>query len=66
MFGISYLLQYITFGLMFFLAAVYISSNQLEIDGPITSIFLVIFAGLSAGNQSTFLQDASQARIAAK
>lgn len=66
MFGVSYLLQYITFGLIFFLAAVYVSNNHLEIDGPMQSIFLIVFAGISAGNQSSFLQDFAKAKTAAK
>lgn len=66
MFGVSYLIQYLTYGLIFFLAAVYISSNDLEIDGSIQSIYLIFFAGISAGNQSSFLQDFAKAKVAAK
>ncbi len=66
MFGVSYLIQYLTYGLIFFLAAVYISSNDLEIDGSIQSIYLIFFAGISAGNQSSFLQDFAKAKVATK
>lgn len=65
MFGLSYLLQYVCFALMFFLAAVYIKDNNLDIEGSMSAIFLVIFASISAGNQSSYLQDISSAKASA-
>lgn len=56
-FGLAYLFQYVTFALIFYLAAVYIANNNLSIDGSISSIFLIIFACMSAGNKTNLMQD---------
>jgi ABC-type multidrug transport system fused ATPase/permease subunit len=57
MLGISYLLQYLTVALMLFLAAVYIDTYNLDLEGPMTSIFLIFFACVSAGNKTNLIQD---------
>ena len=62
MFGVSYFLQFLTFALIFYLAAVYISANNLSIDGSLSSIFLVLFASVSAGNKTTLMADLSTVR----
>ena len=62
MLGLSYFLQFITFALIFFLAAIYTTDNNLEIDGSLSSIFCVIFATISAGNKTTLMQDLAAVR----
>ena len=57
MFGLAYCLQYIAFALIFFMAAVFISNFNLSIDGSISSIFLILFATMSAGNKTNLMQD---------
>jgi len=57
MFGLAYCLQYVAFALIFYLAAVYITHFNLSIDGSISSIFLIIFACMSAGNKTNLMQD---------
>ena len=57
MFGVSYFMQYVTIALILFLGAVYASSTDLGIDGPLTSIFLIFFACVSAGNKANLMQD---------
>ena len=62
MFGLSYFLQFLTFALVFFLGAVYITNLNLNIDGALSSIFCVIFAAIAAGNKTTTMQDLSTTR----
>ena len=66
MYGLSALLQFVSFGLIFFLAAVYINNYNLGIDGSLEAIFLILFAGVSAGNNSNFMPDVSNAKTSAK
>lgn len=66
MFGLSYFLQYLCFALMFFLAAVYDTTYNIDVSNSLVSMFLIIFAAISAGNQTNFMQDISNAKIAAK
>jgi 1,4-dihydroxy-2-naphthoate octaprenyltransferase len=66
MYGLGSMLQFISFALIFFLAAVYISNFGLSISGSLEAIFLIIFAGITAGNNSNFMPDISKAKTAAK
>ena len=66
MYGLSYFLQYLCFALMFFLSAVYDSAYNVDVSNSLCSMFLIIFAAISAGNQTNFMQDISNAKIAAK
>jgi hypothetical protein len=66
MFGVSYFLQYLCFALMFFLSAVYKGKYDLDPSSIFSSMFLIIFAAISAGNQTNFLQDISNIRAGAK
>lgn len=66
MYGVSYFLQFISFALMFFLAAVYVTNYSISIDDSLAAIFLIVFAGIAAGNNSNFMPDISEAKIATK
>jgi ATP-binding cassette, subfamily B (MDR/TAP), member 1 len=66
MYGVATFMQFLSFALIFFLAAVYISNNDLGIDGPLCAIFLIIFAGITAGNNANFMPDISNAKTATK
>jgi ATP-binding cassette, subfamily B (MDR/TAP), member 1 len=66
MFGLSYLIQYVSFGLLFYLAAIFVSNFDVTVDSSLSAIFLTIFAGISAGNNANFLEDISAARAAAR
>ena len=65
MYGISYLLQYITFGLIFFFSAVFVSNYNIDTANSFSAIFLIVFACASAGNNANFVGDASKAKSAA-
>ena len=66
MYGVSYFLQYLCFALMFFLSAIYDTKYDVDISDSLASMFLIIFAAISAGNQTSFMQDISNAKMAAK
>jgi len=66
MYGLGSFLQFVSFALIFFLASVYVKNFDLSIEGPLQSIFLIIFAGITAGNNSNFMPDISKAKIAAR
>lgn len=66
MFGLSYFLQFVAFALIFFLAAVFILNNAIAAGDSLAAIFLIIFAGISAGNCSIFLPDLGASKVAAK
>jgi ATP-binding cassette subfamily B (MDR/TAP) protein 1 len=65
MYGVSYFLQYITIGLIFFFSAIFITNYSIEISNSFTAIFLILFACTSAGNNAAFLGDVSKAKNAA-
>ena len=66
MYGLSYFLQYSLNGLIFYLASVYINTIGVSREDSLTSLFLVLFAGVSCGNNSNFLDDLSIIKSGAK
>lgn len=66
MYGLGSFLQFVSFALIFFLATVYINNFNLSINGPLEAIFLIVFAGVTAGNNSNFMPDISKAKAASK
>lgn len=66
MFGFSYLLQFAVIGLLFFLASIYVTTYEVPIENSLTAIFLIVLAGISAGNSTNYLEDLSVIRSGAK
>jgi ATP-binding cassette, subfamily B (MDR/TAP), member 1 len=64
MLGVAYFLQFLTFALIFFLASVYTVSNGLDIENSLSSIFLILFASISAGNKTNLMSDLATIREA--
>ena len=58
-FGLSYFLQYLTFGLMFYLGAVYSQAYTINSGDSLTAICLLIFACFAAGNNVNYIDDIS-------
>jgi hypothetical protein len=54
-FGLSYLIQYASFGLLFFLAAIFVADYNVAIEDVMGAIFLTILGGISAGNNFNFI-----------
>lgn len=59
MYGIAYFLQFVTFGMIFFLSAVFVQNFDITVENSISSMFLIIFAGIAAGNNTNFMPDLS-------
>jgi len=65
MYGISYLLQYVTIGLFLFFSALYITKYEVGTSNSFSSIFLIFFGCMRAGAVSVYLGDISKAKKAA-
>lgn len=65
LFGISQLIMYVVFALIFFLGAVFIRDNNLSISDVFTAIYSIMFAGMTAGNNSHFMPDVAAAKNSA-
>lgn len=57
MYGISNFLQFITFGMIFFLAAIFVANYGVKMDNSLSAVFLILFACISAGDKSNMLQN---------
>lgn len=57
MYGVSQLLQYITFGLVFFFAVLFVNSYHMKIENALSAVLMILFGCMSAGNKSNLLQD---------
>lgn len=62
MYGLSNFLQFLTFGLILFFATVFIVSYDITIDRSLTSVFLILFACISAGNKMNLIHDLEHLR----
>lgn len=63
--GLSQIIMFVVFGLIFFLGSVFKRDNGLSIDQVFTAIFAIFFAAMTAGNNSHFLPDIQQGKLAA-
>jgi ATP-binding cassette subfamily B (MDR/TAP) protein 1 len=48
-YGLSYFILFVTYGLIFYLSAIFIRDNNLEITNSFSAAFLVLFSGFIAG-----------------
>ena len=59
-YGLSQIVLFVIFGLLFFLGALFVRDNEsVEIDDMFTAIYAIMFAGMTAGNNSHFIPDAA-------
>lgn len=65
LFGFSQLIMYVVFALIFYLGAVFIRDNNLSIADVFTAIYSIMFAGMTAGNNSHFMPDVAAAKNSA-
>jgi ATP-binding cassette subfamily B (MDR/TAP) protein 1 len=65
LFGFSQFIMYVVFALIFFLGAVFIRDNNLNIADVFTAIYSIMFAGMTAGNNSHFMPDVAAAKNSA-
>lgn len=64
-FGISFLILFVVYGLIFYLAAVFIRRNDLEITNAFSAVFLVLFSGIIAGNNAKNIPDLGRLKVIA-
>ena len=64
-FGVSFLILFVVYGLIFYLAAVFIRNNNLEITNAFSAVFLVLFSGMIAGNNAKNIPDLGRLKVVA-
>jgi 1,4-dihydroxy-2-naphthoate octaprenyltransferase len=57
MYGLSYFIQFTTFGLIIFFSALFVNQYQVSMQDSLCSVSLILFGCVSAGGKSIFLQD---------
>lgn len=65
LFGFSQLIMYVVFALIFYLGSIFIRDNNLSIADVFTAIYSIMFAGMTAGNNSHFMPDVASAKNSA-
>jgi ATP-binding cassette, subfamily B (MDR/TAP), member 1 len=65
MYGLTQIVMFFIFGLIFYLGIVFMVHNNLEIADVFTAIYAILFSGMTAGNNAHFLPDVAAAKAAA-
>ena len=65
MYGISQLILFLVFGLIFWLGIIFMNRNNLSISDIFTAIYAITFAGMTAGNNMHFIPDVAAAKKSA-
>lgn len=65
MFGISQLILFVIFGLIFYLGIIFMIRNNLNISDIFTAIYAIVFSGMTAGNNAHFMPDVAAGKKAA-
>ena len=65
MFGLSQIIMFVVFGLIFYLGVVFLNKNGLKIEDIFTAIYAIVFSGMTAGNNAHFMPDMAAGKKAA-
>lgn len=65
LYGLTQIMMFFIFGLIFYLGIVFMVHNNLAIADVFTAIYAILFAGMTAGNNSHMLPDVGIAKKAA-
>ena len=65
MYGLSQIILFLVFGLIFYLGIIFMNRNNLSIDDVFTAIFAITFSGMTAGNNAHFMPDMAAGKKAA-
>ena len=57
--------MFVVFALIFYLGSVFIRDHNLSIADVFTAIYSIMFAGMTAGNNSHFMPDVANAKNSA-
>lgn len=64
-FGLSFFVLFMVYGLIFYLSSIFIRDNSLEITSAFSAVFLVLFSGIIAGNNVKNIPDLSLLKVTA-
>ena len=65
LFGMTQIVMFFVFGLIFYLGTVFLRDNNLDIANVFTAIYAIMFSGMTAGNNAHFMPDAAAAKTSA-
>lgn len=65
LYGLTQIIMFFVFGLIFYLGTVFMRDNNLEIANVFTAIYAIMFSGMTAGNNAHFMPDAAAAKTSA-
>jgi ATP-binding cassette subfamily B (MDR/TAP) protein 1 len=65
LYGVSQLILFIVFGLIFYLGIIFMNRNGLSIDNVFVAIYAIVFSGMTAGNNAHFMPDMAAGKKAA-
>lgn len=65
LYGLSQCIMFVCFAVLFYLGAIFIRDNNLQVEDVFTAIYSIMFAGMVAGNNTQFMPDIGLAKQAA-
>lgn len=65
LFGLSQFIMFVVFALIFYFGTLFIKNNGVSVADVFTAIYAIVFAGMTAGNNSHFMPDVGKAKVAA-
>ncbi len=64
-FGLSQVVNFIVFGLLFFIGTLFMRSYGVSLLDVFVAVYEIFFAGITIGNNSSFLPDINEAKLSA-
>jgi ATP-binding cassette subfamily B (MDR/TAP) protein 1 len=64
-FGLGQVVNFIAFGFMFFIGTIFMRDFGIELLDVFTVVYVILFAGITMGNNSNFLPDIGEAKLSA-
>ena len=64
-FGLSQIIMFIIFGVLFFVGALFVRDYGVKIEDMFTAIYAIMFAGMTAGNNAHFMPDTAACKNSA-
>lgn len=64
-FGLSQVMTYIVFGILFYIGTIFMRDYGVTLIDVFTAVYEIFFAGITIGNNSHFMPDMNEAKIAA-
>lgn len=64
-FGLSQVVNFIVFGLLFFIGTLFMRNYGVSLLDVFVAVYEIFFAGITIGNNSNFLPDINEAKLSA-